>query len=314
MKAFVKTTNGTFADVNFYLAWKGFNEMGYSVVLMDDVDKAEITIDTPVFAGTRTFDQIVTKLVPTYKRLETYPEELKPLLNRKLELTTLKEAKKRFAVDEHPMFVKPVIGKQFQGGLWKSFLDLIPLVNKPDDAEVYVAEPVKFESEFRCYINDREIVGVKHYAGRWDLPIQEATIEEAVRMFKHAPVAYSIDLGVVNGYPTPIDTLVEVNDGTSLGNYGLDSLYYAEMLVARWYEIVADHEVKKDIDAELKEMEDYSTPSRIEERRKSYYEKWENHHLSHKDCMVEDKADKLKIDALKDYIADARKEYVGSSY
>ena len=311
MKAFVKTTNGNFADVNFYLAWKGFNEMGYSVVLMDDVDKAEITIDTPVFAGTRTFDEIVTKLVPTYKRLETYPEELRPLLHRKIELTTLKEAKKRFAVDERPMFVKPVIGKQFQGGLWKSFLDLIPLVNKPDDAEVYVAEPIKFESEYRCYINDREIVGVKHYAGKWDRPIQESTIKEAIKMFKHAPVAYSIDLGVRACYPSPVDTLVEVNDGTSLGNYGLDSLYYAEMLVARWYEIFADSKATTEIEDYLTRLAGYhsTTPEYIEKTRRSYYDKWEGYHLSSKDCKVKCMTKEMKENALKEYAEDARKNY-----
>jgi hypothetical protein len=28
MKAFVKTTNGTFPNVNFYLAWEAFNTLG----------------------------------------------------------------------------------------------------------------------------------------------------------------------------------------------------------------------------------------------------------------------------------------------
>jgi len=136
-----------------------------------------------------------------------------------------------------------------------------------------------------------------------------------VRMFKHAPIAYSIDLGVVNGYPTPIDTLVEVNDGTSLGNYGLDSIYYGEMLVARWFEIVADHEVKTDIDSKLKEIEKYHSKDYIENERKWYYEKkeWSDYRFSHKDFMVEDKSERLKIDALKDYIEDARKEYTSES-
>ncbi len=30
---------------------------------------------------------------------------------------------------------------------------------------------------------------------------------------------------------------MEVNDGCNLGNYGLDSIHYGEMIVARWYEI-----------------------------------------------------------------------------
>ena len=38
MKAFVKTNNGTFPNVNFFLAWEAFNTMGYSVTLFEEKD------------------------------------------------------------------------------------------------------------------------------------------------------------------------------------------------------------------------------------------------------------------------------------
>lgn len=43
-----------------------------------------------------------------------------------------------------------------------------------------------------------------------------------------------MDFGVTN---TGATILVEVNDGYSLGNYGLDSLLYAKLLSARWTEL-----------------------------------------------------------------------------
>lgn len=251
MRAFVKTNKGTFPDSNFYLAWKGFVEMGYEVILMDDEEKADFTIDTPVFAGTRIFDKVMNKLGIAYKRTDTYPDELKCLLGREIIFTTLKEAKEKFAAVDKPMFVKPVMGKQFNGNLWKSFLDLIPLANVPDDAQVIVSEPINFISEFRAYINDKEIVGVKHYAGDWQRTIQKSTIEESIKMFKSSPVAYALDFGLTKKNNIYQDILVEVNDGTSLGNYGLDSIYYAEMLVARWFEIVANDKVDKRADVKL---------------------------------------------------------------
>ena len=238
MKAFVKTNSGTFPDVNFYQAWKGFVELGYEVVLMDNEQKADFTVDTPVFAGTRIFDKVMEKLGVKYERLSTYPEELKDLLFREITLTTLKEAK-----------------KQFHGNLWKSFLDLIPLANVPDDAQVIVSELVKFLSEHRAYINDKEIIAVKHYAGPWNaMQPQEETIKEAIKMFKSSPIAYALDFGVIkNKDGMYCDVLVEANDGTSLGNYGLDSIHYVEMLIARWFEIIDKDKNIRSIELELKD-------------------------------------------------------------
>jgi len=307
MRAFVKTNKGTFPDQNFYLAWKGFVEMGYEVILMDDEEKADFTIDTPVFAGTRIFDKVMNKLGIEYKRIDTYPEELKCLLGREITFTTLKEAKNRFQTDEHPLFVKPVIGKQFNGNLWKSFLDLIPLASVPDDAEVIVSEPINFISEFRAYINDKEIVGVKHYAGDWQRPIQKSTIEEAIKMFKSSPVAYSLDFGLTKKNNIYQDILVEVNDGTSLGNYGLDSIHYAEMLVARWVEIVASPRV----DAKIKEnMEMYSKYNL--EMEDLYFKKREDGRCF-RDSLVKDEMVNLKVNAMKDYAKEITSNMESSS-
>jgi hypothetical protein len=52
MKAFVKTNNGTFPNVNFYLAWEAFNTMGYNATCFEEheIDNLDITKETPVFA------------------------------------------------------------------------------------------------------------------------------------------------------------------------------------------------------------------------------------------------------------------------
>ena len=58
---------------------------------------------------------------------------------------------------------------------------------------------------------------------------------EIIKNYNNSPVAYGIDIGIDNANNSFV---VEVNDATSLGNYGLDSIRYSEMLIARWFELV----------------------------------------------------------------------------
>ena len=57
-----------------------------------------------------------------------------------------------------------------------------------------------------------------------------STIEKMVSCFCSAPAGYSLDVGVTESGET---ALVEVNDGFSLGTYGLDPIEYAKLLSAR---------------------------------------------------------------------------------
>lgn len=253
MKAFVKTTNGTFPDQNFYLAWKGLNDMCFEVHTFENVDDVDITVQTPVFAGVRIFAQVMERLGIKYS-WETLPKILDSYYGRSMMRVTLGEAKSRFFKDEQPLFVKPVKTKEFNGALWRSHIDLIPLCNVSDDVQVIVSKPVEFLSEFRVYVQDHEVVAVKHYAGSWDVCPQRNFIKEAIQAFKsEAPIAYSLDVGVTKEKFGRADKVIEVNDGTSLGNYGLHAINYAEMIVARWNELTFDH-WKKRTQAELYEM------------------------------------------------------------
>ncbi len=64
--------------------------------------------------------------------------------------------------------------------------------------------------------------------------LENYTVCSAVKNYATAPAAYAMDFGVTDSGAT---ILVEVNDGYSLGNYGLDSLLYAKLLSARWAEL-----------------------------------------------------------------------------
>lgn len=242
MNAFVKTRMGNFPDVNYYLAWKGFCEIGYPVIKFEeeDVDKLEIFRDTPVFGGVETCRKILKKVYNIdYIGINPYPECLYPYMRRNVRRGMWNELKEEAI--EKKLFVKPVVQKQFIGDVMESILNSIKVAAVQPDCEVYVCDPVQFISEFRAYVHEGEIVGVKVYHGDWaSVPLKE-DVNKMVKTYNAngAPVSYGMDVGITmdaDGYHT---TLVEVNDGICLGNYGLDSIHYAEMIASRWLEVTS---------------------------------------------------------------------------
>jgi hypothetical protein len=244
MNAFVKTTDGKFPNPNFCYAWKGLTTMQYNVICFEDKDLQDPSFwmscnrSTPVFAGVQVFDEILQKLGVQYNKIDTYPKVLYPFLNRHVEKTTLGEYRIRWHKDEDNipvMFMKPIKQKQFNGRLMLNILDWIKVAGLGDDELVYISDPINFITEYRIYIRDNEILLGRNYKGDWTKTIDVNVVKEAIKTFSpEAPCAYALDFGLTDDGKT---TLVEFNDATSLGNYGLDALSFAGMIVSRWNEI-----------------------------------------------------------------------------
>jgi|ERR1035437_6901380 hypothetical protein len=249
-KAYVKVRKGNFPDSNYYTAWKGFDEIGYEVTKFEEDQEGiiEVTPDTPVFAGVGSCRKIIKRVWGwDYTGINPYPDELMPYMHRKVERKKWADA--REAALEGHMFIKPVIQKQFTGAVLNTLLDSIRTGKVDPDHEVFVVEPVEFVSEFRVYVHEHEIIGVKHYYGDWANTPQEVDLETMVEAYKpSAPIAYGLDVGVIYDKtgatpgvygrgPFKTAALVEVNDGICLGNYGLDTIHYAEMIASRWMEL-----------------------------------------------------------------------------
>ena len=238
MTAYVKTTNGTFPNSNFYLAWEAFNTMGYGVKLFEeselDEGKLQLSQQTPLFAGTTVFRKAMQKMNINYDSFDCYPASLSKYYGRTIRVSTLGKVKNEFERTGKQVFVKPIRTKDFTGVVLKSFLELIPLAKRADDIPVFVCEPVEMITEYRVYVHDKDILGVKHYYGKWNVVPDEKIIENAVKDYADSPIAYGLDFAVTNEGKT---ILVESNDACNLGNYGLDAIYYGEMIVARWFEL-----------------------------------------------------------------------------
>lgn len=185
---------------------------------------------------------VVRKIPPDY------PDHLRYLLRRKVWETTLGEVKASVV----PVFVKPVKQKLFTGRVWDPAdqTSRLILAVYPDDTAVIASEIIDFVSEWRAYVRNHELVGIKHYKGDYTFAPNRSFIRRAIAESKEAgmPEGYSIDLGVTDEVHTwgPGDisfdhrtALIEVNDGCSLGNYGISSFAYARLLEERWNEVVS---------------------------------------------------------------------------
>lgn len=62
-------------------------------------------------------------------------------------------------------------------------------------------------------------------------------VTDAIQQFEssdHAPCAYALDFGLIKDRGP---ALVEFNDATALGCYGLEDELYTELIVQRWLEL-----------------------------------------------------------------------------
>jgi hypothetical protein len=101
---------------------------------------------------------------------------------------------------------------------------------------VWCSELVDFVSEYRVYVCEREIVGIKHYSGDFRIFVDPKAIDAALLAYTTQPSAFGIDFGVTRDGRTLI---VEQNDGFSLGSYGLHPVTYAKLLETRWLELLS---------------------------------------------------------------------------
>jgi hypothetical protein len=219
-------------SVNNYLAMDGFQQMGWEIVPYTDA--------TPVQGDAP--DEIVVGHIAAVRAslrglgLEVpaelgYPEVLRPFLGRRLWQSTINTVAAH--PESWPVFVKPVHdAKKFTGVLVRRTGDLIGCGDQYQDTPVWCAEPVQFVAEWRCFVRYGRVLDARPYTGDWRAHFDPAVVEAALAAYlPEAPAAFALDVGVTAAGATLV---VEINDGHSLGAYGLPPLAYAKFLSARW--------------------------------------------------------------------------------
>ena len=166
----------------------------------------------------------------------SYPKSLKKYLGRQIWETTIQNI---LYQENFGFFVKPKSkAKLFTGFIVNSYHDLIQLERFSKNTDLYCSTLVNWLSEYRVFVNNSKIVGVKIYAGEETLKLNMEIVEKAIKDFENSPertASYGIDFGIVDNKQTK---LIEWNDEFSLGSYGLDKEIYTDLLVTRWEEIL----------------------------------------------------------------------------
>jgi hypothetical protein len=223
-------------------AWDGFGLLGYETEWFSREDflagKVNITKDTVVCGFISTYLDALEGLGLGRLKNIDYPDDLSKYLRREIWKTDLRTV---FAELNRPklfpvgFFVKPYsIQKGFTGFQTSDALKVTRTNMFPLDTELWVSEAVDFVSEYRFFILRGEVVGVGHYKGDPTKFPNGDEVRQAALDWKEAPAAWCIDFGVDSNGET---VLVEVNDGHSMGDYGLYPTLYARLLEARWCEL-----------------------------------------------------------------------------
>lgn len=236
MKAYIQTDkSGNFYNVNAYVANEGFQTLGWETEKYFSVD--EITDNDPeslIVGGIGNVRKQLEKFgVERPSNEIDYPKELEKYLGRKVWVSTIEEIFR----DEQKwnIFIKPKKEtKKFVGKVFKDYKDFIGLVDNDNPTQIWCSEIVNFKTEWRCFIRYGEILDIRQYKGVWDSKIDLSVIKNAIKDFEGSPASYALDFGIDDN-----DTmkLVEINDGHSLGTYGISPINYAKFLSARWSEL-----------------------------------------------------------------------------
>lgn len=89
-----------------------------------------------------------------------------------------------------------------------------------------------FDSEYRVFVYNGNIVDIQNYAGDlWTLP-DKSTVEHMIYDFEHAPgfkapPAYTLDVGIYDGRTC----VVEVHDFYSCGTYNFNDHYHLPLML-----------------------------------------------------------------------------------
>lgn len=236
--AYVQTKEGCPVNSDVLKALEGFEHLGFNTVgfTLEEVvsGKMDVMANKYPFVGSISGMSILLKNIGKYPEPMDFPESIKEsgLLRRNISKMKLKDL--RGSIDEagRVVFVKPVRTKLFHGRLVSKLDHLRDIDSK--DCEVLVSDAIDILSEHRVFVHNKKVVYSCNYSGDFKSSPDFIYVDKLVGAYKDQPVAYTIDIAVLEDGTT---TVIEFNDFWAIGSYGLYCTKYSQMLLDRYQEI-----------------------------------------------------------------------------
>ena len=100
------------------------------------------------------------------------------------------------------------------------------------EPDIYMfSEPIDIVSEYRCFIYNNNLLGINNYSGEFTIFPDVDTIIEMIGDYTDSPIAYTLDVGVIESGETVI---IEVHDFFSCGLYGFADMKNLPTMYSRW--------------------------------------------------------------------------------
>ena len=90
---------------------------------------------------------------------------------------------------------------------------------------------IDMESEWRCFVYNKELVGLQNYSGEFTLFPDVGSITEMINNYNNQPIAYTLDIGVTGS----TTFVVEVHDFFSCALYGFRDNRILPLMFYRWF-------------------------------------------------------------------------------
>ena len=241
MAVYVKIKkNGDYHSHNFAHAVFGFREMGAEIIkyesfndIYDQVTREDIVLDYI------NQTQEILKKFGVLPGIENYPKELQSFMGRRIWFDTIDTFTAN--PDKWGVFIKPIKDKAFTGRVVHSPGDLMGCGNEQENYEILCCDAIDIKREFRGFVIYDELVDIRPYCGDYHYNYNPEIVDkimDAFRTIPDRPAGCSVDIAVIEKDGKQETVFLEMNDGYSLGNYGLQYLSYAKLLSARWTQLL----------------------------------------------------------------------------
>lgn len=238
-KAYLQLYKGEFVTEATFVAFMGCEELQIPIQKFDysDIGTLDIQKNTIILGGVTAVRHGLTMLGIFPPMPIDIPLELYPFTKRDIQIGTINHFMEQ---NRFPLFVKPTKPKLFTGMVvsCKDELEFLSALDMDaNDSIIIASSVVNFVSEYRVFVINKKICDCRGYSGAFDKTPDFEFIRETIINFTSQPISYAIDFGVTDTGET---MLIEVNDGYSIGSYGLNHRDYIKLCILRWNEMVGN--------------------------------------------------------------------------